>query len=103
MKATIVFGVTNEEYDGEEYVETNKGEVFRVMATISTVIRNFIDEHPKMISFEFTGLSRKDDTEVKSSVRIKLYYRYAQRIFFEKFWKIEYVGKNAISITRIAG
>ncbi len=33
LNATIVFGVTNEEYDGEEYSITNKGEVYKVMAT----------------------------------------------------------------------
>lgn len=100
LQATIVFGVTNDEFRGEEYVETNKGEVFRVMATISTVIRDYMKEHPNMISYEFTGLSKDDENEEKSSTRIKLYYRYAQRIFFEKFWKIGYTGKNAITVMR---
>ncbi|MCX6297088.1 MAG: hypothetical protein NTX97_13710, partial [Bacteroidetes bacterium] len=28
LHATIVFGVTNDEYEGEEYTVTNKGELY---------------------------------------------------------------------------
>ena len=38
LNVTIVFGVINEEYEGEEYILTNKGDVFRVMNTISKII-----------------------------------------------------------------
>ena len=31
LHATIVFGVINDEYEGEEYVETNRGEVYRAV------------------------------------------------------------------------
>ena len=101
LKATIVFGVINDEYEGEEYVETNRGELYRVMQTISTIIRTFMTEHPKMISYEFTGLAREDEPETKSTARIQLYYRYARRIFEAKIWKIEYTANNTITVTRI--
>src|SRR6201986_5028968 len=32
LHATIVFGVINEEFEGEEYVTTNRGEVYGVMS-----------------------------------------------------------------------
>ncbi|MEW6469841.1 MAG: hypothetical protein AB1458_13015 [Bacteroidota bacterium] len=102
LKATIVFGVINDEYEGEEYVVTNKGELYRVMQTISTIIRTFMAEHPKMISYEFTGLARENESENKSTARIQLYYRYAKRIFDEKTWKTEYTGNNTITVTRIS-
>ena len=34
LHSNIVFGVINDEFEGEEYVTTNRGEVFQVMNTI---------------------------------------------------------------------
>ena len=103
LKATIVFGVINDEYEGEEYVVTNKGELYRVMETISTVIKTFMKEHPKMISYEFTGLAREGESEQKSSARINLYFRYAKRIFADKCWKIEFTANSTINVARVSG
>lgn len=100
LKATIVFGVINDEYEGEEYVVTNRGELYRVMETISSVIKTFMKEHPKMISYEFTGLSREGENEQKSSARINLYYRYAKRIFEGKIWKVEFTANSTITVSR---
>ncbi len=100
LKATIVFGVINDEYEGEEYVLTNKGELYRVMETINEVIQMFMKEHPKMISYEFTGLARDGENEEKASARINLYFRYAKRIF-DKSWKIEFTANNTILVSRV--
>lgn len=100
LKATIVFGVINEEYEGEEYVVTNRGELYRVMETISEIIKMFMNEHQKMISYEFTGLAREGEHEERSSARINLYFRYAKRIF-DKNWKIDFQNNNSIVVTRI--
>jgi len=48
LHATIVFGVTNDEFEGEEYTFTNKGELYRVMTTIVAVVKIFNAEPPKM-------------------------------------------------------
>ena len=103
LKATIVFGVINDEYEGEEYVVTNRGELYRVMETISSVIKTFMKEHPKMISYEFTGLARDNESEQKSSARINLYFRYAKRIFADKCWKIEFTANSTINVARVSG
>lgn len=100
LKATIVFGVINDEFEGEEYVVTNSGELYRVMETINAIIAIFMKEHPKMISYEFTGLARENETEDKASARINLYFRYAKRIF-DRNWKIEFQGNNTILVSRI--
>jgi hypothetical protein len=100
LKATIVFGVINDEFDGEEYIVTNKGELYRVMETICEVIRMFMAEHHKMISYEFTGLGRESESEDKANARINLYHRYAKRIF-DKNWKMEFQGTSSILISRI--
>ncbi len=89
LKATIVFGVINDEYEGEEYVETNRGEIFRVMNTIVKIVRAFMEEHPKIISFEFTGIAREGEDEEGSTGRINVYKRYLPRIFDNSWeWKV---------------
>ncbi|MFL5763653.1 MAG: hypothetical protein ACJ77K_06895 [Bacteroidia bacterium] len=100
LHATIVFGVTNDEFEGEEYTVTNKGELYRVMTTIVTVVKIFMAEHPKMITYEFTGLAKEDEPEDKLTSRINLYKRYLPRIF-DKEWKFDYSRGNTIMVTRV--
>ena len=83
LHATIVFGVTNEEFDGEEYSVTNKGELYKVMSTIVKIVKSYMEEHPKMLSYEFTGISRDEESEDITSARIKLYHRYVPKILPE--------------------
>ena|ERR1035437_2633518 len=99
LHATIVFGVINDEYEGEEYTVTNKGELYRVMTTIVHVVKMFMAEHPKMVTYEFTGLAKDDEPEDKLTARNNLYKRYLPRIF-EKDWKFDYSGGNTILVTR---
>ena len=87
LNATIVFGVTNEEYDGEEYSITNKGEVYRVMATIVEVVRLYKIEHPNINLYEYTGEQSEQEKKEKKNVRLALYSRYISDVFDEK-WKI---------------
>ncbi len=99
LYATIVFGVINDEYEGEEYTLTNKGELYRVMTTIVKVVKMFMTEHPKMISYEFTGLAKEGEPEDKLSSRINLYKRYLPRIF-DNTWKFDFSRGNTIIVTR---
>src|SRR5687767_3220482 len=81
LHATIVFGVINDEYEGEEYVVTNKGDLYRVMSTVVEVIKMFMKEHPKIMFYEFTGVAKEGEDENGDTVRINLYRRYLPRIF----------------------
>ena len=98
LHATIVFGVINEEFDGEEYVVTNKGEVFRVMTTIVKIVKMFMAEHTKIMCYEFTGIPKDGEDETKTSKRNLLYKRYLPRIF-ETGWDFNFTGNSAI-VTR---
>ncbi len=99
LKATIAFGVLNDEYEGEEYVVTNKGEVFRVMATIVKIVKTYIKEHPNIRSFEFTGEPTMGENESKGSTkRLRLYMRYLKDIFKEG-WRFELNG-NKITVLK---
>jgi hypothetical protein len=95
LNATIVFGVLNDEYEGEEYVVTNKGELYKVMATIVEIVKIYINRHPNINSFEYTGEPNKDLADGEPSTRIKLYLRYLDKIFGEN-WIWEVLGNKTI-------
>jgi hypothetical protein len=95
LNATIVFGVTNEEYDGEEYSVTNKGEVYKVMATIVEVVRKYKEEHPNINLFEYTGEQSEIEKSKNRNVRLALYSRYIQRVF-DSNWIIEEKGNKVV-------
>jgi len=94
LHITIAFGVLNEEFEGEEYIETNRGEVYRVMATIIEIARMFNVEHLHTMTYEFTG-ERKDGEQSKTAVRTRLYYRYIRRILNPN-WKASLNGDSLV-------
>ncbi|HAE31667.1 MAG TPA: hypothetical protein DCF89_11180 [Flavobacteriales bacterium] len=98
LHCTIAFGVLNEEYEGEEYVVVNKGEVFRVMATIVDIVKKYIEEHPNVRSFEYSGEPTGKETENRPSKRMNLYDRYLPAIFGTS-WSFNRKG-NKMIITR---
>ncbi|HTA81338.1 MAG TPA: hypothetical protein VK783_00260 [Bacteroidia bacterium] len=93
--ATIVFGVVNDEYKGEEYVATNKGEIYDVMSTISEIIRIFMSYHTRMMIYEFTAIGKDDEDENIISIRRHLYERYLGDIFGPN-WKYEFNGNTVL-------
>lgn len=96
LHSSIVFGVVNDEFEGEEYVTTNRGEVYKVMNTIVLIIKNFMAEHPKVNTYEFHAIDREEEkNSIKGNARLKLYKRYLPRIF-EDGWSFNFVGNNAI-------
>jgi hypothetical protein len=102
LHATIVFGVINDEFDGEEYATTNKGEVYKVMNTIVEIVRDFMLEHLKVNIFEFNAIDRDDENEHISSnkmngnARLSLYKRYLPKIFNTTQWSFNFEKNNAI-------
>lgn len=96
LKATIIFGVTNDEFEGEEYVVTNHGELYRVMQTIVKIVKMFMAEHPAVMHYEFTGLARDGEDDTKSTARFNLYKRYVLRIF-DSSWKMQYSSNKIIA------
>lgn len=96
LHSTIVFGVVNEEFNGEEYITINRGEVYRVMLTISQIVRSFMKEHPKMLIYEFHALDTEEEMSDhtnpgKSNARMFLYRRYLPLIFDEN-WDFDIHG-----------
>lgn len=110
LHSTIVFGVINEEFEGEEYVTTNRGEVYRVMNTIVKIVKDFMEQHSKVNIYEFHAIDRDDEqknttipenniNKIKGNARLKLYKRYLPKIF-ENGWEFNFVGNNAMVTKR---
>jgi hypothetical protein len=104
LHSTIVFGVINDEFDGEEYITTNRGEVYKVMNTIVAIVKDFIEQHPKVNIYEFYAIDRDEEdkkthdggiNKIKGNSRLKLYKRYLPKIFGSS-WTFNFVKNNAI-------
>ena len=72
----IEFGVDEKDGGGVSYkVETNKGELFRVMATIVDITKNILKERKNIKTLTFSG-SKKDEDDNR---RNKLYMAYIKK------------------------
>ena len=72
----IEFGVDDKDGGGVSYkVKTNKGEVFRVMATIVDITKNILKERRRIKTLTFTG-SKDDDDDNR---RNNLYMAYIRK------------------------
>ena len=96
LHATVAFGVLNDEFGGEEYSVTNRGEVYRVMATIVSIVRTYMAEHPNLRLVEFTGEPTEDESANSTTKRLSLYNRYLKDIF-DSNWKFRQVGNRMIA------
>jgi hypothetical protein len=93
----INFSVLSEEFE-DEYSETNRGEVYRIIATVIEIINIFHSHHSHSDSYEFTGEYKDDEDDQGASIRTRLYYRYAAKIL-DRRWKIWLEG-NKVHIER---
>ena len=65
----IEFGVDEKDGGGVSYkVETNKGEVFRVMATIVDITKKILKERKNIKTLTFTGSKESDDDNRRNNL-----------------------------------
>lgn len=95
LHANIVFGVINDEFEGEEYITTNRGEVYQVMNTIVEIVKNYMREHPKVNVYEFNAVDKEGESDTTENSRMLLYKRFLPRIF-EDNWKFKIEGNFAL-------
>lgn len=88
LHVTVVFGVVNEEFEGEEYSETRQHDQYSVMATVVKIVRHYITSKPHLKLVEFTGVSREDESEKTSNIRFRFFSRYLD-VLFDKSWVFE--------------
>lgn len=95
LHATVAFGVLNEEFGGEEYSVTNRGEVFKVMATLVAIVQKYLKEHPNLHTVEFTGEPKEDENSEMPTQRLLLYKRYLKTIFGDN-WTFHLQGNRML-------
>lgn len=92
----MAFGVINDEYDGEEYSQTNKGEVYRVMNTIIEITNDFIKRNPHVNNITF---SCEGKTEKKKNQRFLLYKRYILNFFH--YWSVSQHDNASFVVSKV--
>jgi hypothetical protein len=60
-------------------IVTNKGELFRVMATVTAIIKKDLKDHPEIDTITFTPAKKEGETTNVS--RLNLYMRYIKNAF----------------------
>jgi hypothetical protein len=95
LHATVAFGVLNEEFNGEEYAVTNRGEVYRVMATLVKIVKIYLEQHPNLHTVEFTGEPKEEESSQMPTQRLMLYNRYLKTIFGDN-WVFQLLGNKMI-------
>jgi len=90
----VNFSVLSEEFE-DEYSETNRGEVYRVISTVIEIIRIFHNYHLHSDSYEFTGEFKDTKDSREASIRTRLYFKYAS-IILDKGWRPFLEGNKVI-------
>ena len=83
----INFSVISDEYE-DEYSETNRGEVYRIISTMIEIIRIYHENHPYSNSYEFSGEYKDQRDDEEASIRTKLYMREAKRVVDLHNWEL---------------
>jgi len=96
----INFSVLNDEFE-DEYSITNRGEIYRVIATVIEIIIIYHENHAYSTRYEFSGEFKEGNESRTTSIRTMLYYRKAKEIM-NPAWNIELSG-NKVSIHRERG
>jgi len=94
LENIVNFSVLSEEFE-DEYSETNRGEIYRVISTVVEIIRLYHSHHAYSTSYEFSGEFKKGNDNRETSIRTLLYYRKAKEIIHPE-WEIEITGNKVV-------
>ncbi len=94
LENIVNFSVLNEEFE-DEYSETNRGEVYRIIATVSEIGLIYHENHSYSHSYEFSGEYKDENKGRETSIRTMLYYRMAKKMM-HPIWKIELSGNKVV-------
>lgn len=95
LHTSIAFGVLNDEFEGEEYALTNRGEAYRVMTTIVIIVRTYMEHHPNVKIYEFVGEPTAQEHDEFPAKRLNLYNRYLRQMFNQS-WQFNLDGNKMV-------
>jgi hypothetical protein len=94
LEHIVNFSVLSDAYE-DEYSITNRGEIYRVIATVMEIIRIYHEYHACSVSYEFSGEFKKGNEGRETSIRTLLYYRKAQAIVHPS-WMVTLKGNRVL-------
>ena len=94
LENIVNFSVLNEEFE-DEYSETNRGEIYRVIASVVEIIRIYHENHSYSVSYEFSGEFKEKNKDRETSIRTLLYFSKARQVL-HRSWKILQAGNKVI-------
>ncbi|MEN8201236.1 MAG: hypothetical protein ABFS28_01485 [Bacteroidota bacterium] len=94
LENIVNFSVLSEEFE-DEYSETNRGEIYRVIATVLEIIRVYHSQHSYSTSYEFSGEFKKRNEHRETSIRTLLYYRKAREVMHPG-WEVKVSGNKVV-------
>ena len=95
LENIVNFSVLSEDFE-DEYSETNRGEIYRVIATVVEIIRIYHHHHSYSTSYEFSGEFKEGNDHRETSIRTLLYYRKAKEIMHPA-WEIDIRGNKVVA------
>ena len=94
----INFNVLGDDYEDNTYGSTNKGEQYKVMATIVKIVSTHLEHIGLVHGYEFSGEFKPGNENQETSIRTKLFYRYATH-FFDNSWNV-WLSGNVVKVRR---
>jgi hypothetical protein len=71
----IMFGLKTEQYIGGDTRRTNKGDQYKIMATVTKILKDYINQHPELVEISYEPVKK----DANDQGREKLYQAYTQK------------------------
>jgi len=91
----VNFSIISDDYE-DEYSETNRGEVFRIIATMIQILSLYHEAHPYSNSYEFSGEYKDAEDIALVSIRTRLYLRTILQVVNLEHWNLNQEGNKVI-------
>ncbi len=91
----VNFSVLSDDYE-DEYSETNRGEVYRIIATMIQILNLYHEAHPYSNSYEFSGEYKDDEDITLVSIRTRLYIRAVLQVVNLEYWNLNQEGNKVV-------
>ena len=89
----VNFSVLSDDFE-DEYSETNRNEVYKIISTMIEILRLYHVAHPYSISYEFSGEYKDDERKNKESIRTRLYVRAVRQVANLDSWELKQEGNK---------
>lgn len=77
-RISIDFGI-EDEYGDISFPETNEKDVFKIIATVSNIVKDYLSKHPDIEIISWSSVAKKGEKKIGDTQRDKLYKLVAQR------------------------